>query len=272
MAILTDFHIHCNYSGDSPAPMEEMIKQAIKLNMHTICFTDHMDMDFPYTPRSADRIFTLDTDPYIFDYVKNKEKYKDQIKILLGVEIGLQPHIANEITEYVNNYDFDFVIGSSHVCHGMDPYQKEFFEGRPEIDAHREYFESIYENIEQNDDFDVYGHLDYAVRYGPTVNQNYSYEMHKDIIDKILKRLIVDGKGIEVNTSGYKYGLGAPHPTLEIIARYKELGGRILTVGSDGHRPEHLGYAFDQVAKDIKSCGFDEYTVFEKRKPSFIKL
>lgn len=272
MAIQTDYHMHSSFSGDSPSSMKEMIEQAIKLNLHTICFTDHMDMDFPYTPRSAERIFTLDTDPYVFEIAKHKELYKEQIKILLGVEIGLQPHLTNEINEYAKKYDFDFIIGSSHVCHGMDPYQPDYFENRNEDNVHHEYFESIYENIDQNMDFDVYGHLDYVVRYGPTKNINYSYSKHKDIIDKILKRLIADGKGIEVNTSGYKYGLGMPHPSLEILARYKELGGRILTIGSDGHRPEHLTYAFDQIEKELRSCGFDEYTVFENRRPSFIKL
>ena len=272
MSIQTDFHLHSSFSGDSKASMEDMILQAIKLNLHTICFTEHTDMDFPYAKGDPINMFTLQTDSYLFDLLRYREKYKNKIKILFGVEIGLQPHISDILTQYASAYPFDFIIASSHTCHGMDPYKSEFFEGRTEKVAYQVYFESILENIECYSDFDVYGHLDYVVRYGPTKNANYSYQHHKEVIDEILHQLILDGKGIEINTSGYKYGLGAPHPSLEIISRYKKMGGKIITIGSDGHRPENLAYAFDQAEKDLLSCGFQEYTTFEKRKPTFIKL
>ncbi len=272
MSIQTDFHLHSSFSGDSDSSMEEMILRAIQLNLHTICFTEHMDMDFPYGNEDPKDMFLLNTDSYLFDLLYFREKYKKQISILFGVEIGLQPHLISEISNYANAYDFDFILASSHLCHNVDPYKNIFFEGREEKVAHQEYFESILENIEVHSNFDVYGHLDYVIRYGPTKNENYSYQQHKDIIDEILKRLIADGKGIEINTSGYKYGLGSPHPSFEILSRYRELGGRIITIGSDGHKPDHLAYAFNQAEQLLLRCGFQEYTVFEKRKPSFLKL
>lgn len=272
MTIQTDFHLHSSFSGDSNTPMEDMILQAIKLGLHTICFTEHMDMDFPYSPEDPKDIFNLNVDSYLFDLLHYREKYKNQINILFGVELGLQPHINDEITTFVNNYDFDFIIASSHTCYNLDPYKAEYFKGRSEKDAYQEYFECILENLESYLDFDVYGHLDYVIRYGPNKNANFSYKQHKEIIDKILVKLIKDGKGIEINTSGYAYGLGAPHPCLEIISRYKELGGRILTVGSDAHKPERLAYEFSQAKKDLLACGFNEYTIFEKRTPRYINL
>ena len=100
------------------------------------------------------------------------------------------------------------------------------------------YFESILENISAYDGFDVYGHIDYVVRYGPNKNREYSYGRYKDILDEILKKLISMGKGIELNTGGYHYGLGEPNPCTAVIRRYRELGGEIITIGADAHTPD----------------------------------
>ena len=152
------------------------------------------------------------------------------------------------------------------------PYYPEFFEGRSEDEAHQEYFESILECVKETPYFDVYGHLDYVVRYGPTKNQNYSYQKHADIIDRILRTIVESGKGIELNTSGFRSGLGQPNPCVDILKRYKELGGEIITVGSDAHKPEHVGADFDKACTILKDCGFQYYTIFEKRAPEFIRL
>lgn len=136
----------------------------------------------------------------------------------------------------------------------------------------REYFESILENIAAFDGFDVYGHIDYVVRYGPNKNANYSYQKYADIIDEILKALIIKGKGIEINTGGFKYGLGHPNPAEDIIKRYHELGGEIITIGADAHQPEHVAFDFEKVPSILKEAGFTHYTVFKNRKPEFIPI
>ena len=168
--------------------------------------------------------------------------------------------------------DIAFVIGSSHVVHGIDPYYPKYYEGRSEKPAYREYFESILENLNTYSDFDVYGHLDYVVRYGPDRNRFYTYEAYADIIDEILRKLISMGKGIEVNTAGFKYGLGHPNPTEAVLLRYHELGGEILTLGADAHAPEHVAYAFDRLPQILRHAGFRYFTVFTGRKPDFLPL
>lgn len=115
---------------------------------------------------------------------------------MFGVEFGLQPHLRDALEFYTENHDFDFIIGSSHICNRKDPYYPEFFEGRSEDEAHQEYFESILECVKETPYFDVYGHLDYVVRYGPTKNQNYSYQKHADIIDRILHAIVESGKAL----------------------------------------------------------------------------
>ena len=232
--MLWDTHMHSQYSGDSDTPQEDMIQTAITKELGGVCFTDHLDIDYPGAPEA----FLLDLPNYTSSVYALQEKYRDRLSVRLGIELGLQPHLAALHEDILSQYPFDFVIGSSHVVHG----------------------------------FDVYGHIDYVVRYGPTKNKNYTYEKYKDVIDAILTLLIAKGKGIEINTGGFKYGLGHPNPTEEIIARYRELGGEIITVGADAHKPEHIAFDFEKVPDILKAAGFRYFTVFKERKPEFYPL
>ena len=201
--------------------MEKMILKAIDLGLDQICFTEHMDMDYPSEKDAPEGEFLLNTDSYLFDLIRFKEKYADKIRVLFGVELGLQPHLSKENARYVREHDFDFVIASSHVCNGTDPYLPSFYEGRSEEEAYREYFSSILDNIKSFSNFDVYGHLDYVVRYGPDNVNNYTSEKYKDLIDRILETLLEKEKGIEINTGGLNRGLSDLHPCKEII---KQIG------------------------------------------------
>ena len=216
--------------------------------------------------------FQLDVDRYFATMKDLRDRYKNKIDIRIGVEFGLQPHLGKFCKELVNAYPFDFVIGSVHVIDSQDPYYGTFFEGKSDEEAYRQTFEETLVNIKNNSDFDVLGHIDYVVRYGKTKADAYSYSKYSDIIDEILRYLIRYGKGIELNTAGFKYGLGFCHPHPDIIKRYKELGGEIITIGSDGHKPEHLAYDFYRVSGILRNCGFEKYTEFISRKPIFRQL
>lgn len=272
MPITADFHLHSYLSGDSDTPMEAMILRGIELGLTEMCFTEHNDFDYPVTEADPAGIFELNPDAYLYDFLTLRERYADRILLRFGVEIGLQPHLARLNAAFVNALNYDFVIGSSHLCHGKDPYYASFYGERSTQDAYREYFESILENLESYSNFDVYGHLDYVVRYGPDRDKGYSYEMYREIFDKILIKLIAMGKGIEINTAGLAKGLREPHPCAGVLKRYRELGGEIVTTGSDAHAPEQIAHAFDRTAEILKSCGFRYYTTYENRQPSFHKL
>lgn len=272
MPIHSDSHLHSSHSGDSETPMEQMIQKGISLSLTDMCFTEHMDYDFPDTEGGPGSTFLLNTDSYLYDLIRYKEMYADRIRLHFGVELGLQPHLSAKNSRYVRSYDFDFVIASSHVIGGRDPYYPSFYEGRTEEAAYREYFESILTNLKTFTNFDVYGHLDYVVRYGPGRNQNYSYEAYRDILDEILRTLVLNEKGLELNTGGYLAGLGAPNPCADIVKRYRELGGEIITVGSDAHAPEQIGAHFEEACDLLKSCGFRYHCIFEKRVAEFLKL
>ncbi len=266
--MLWDTHMHCAFSGDSDADPELMIQSAIEKHLDGICFTDHLDYDYLEEPE----LFLLAFPAYQERIAALREKYAAKLPVLWGIELGLQPHLADRLSGVTTQHPFDFVIGSSHVVHGQDPYYSSFFDGKTEKEAYTEYFVSILENLDAFTDFDVYGHIDYVVRYGPNRNADYSYARYADVLDEILKKLICLGKGIEINTGGFKYGLGHPNPSEEILTRYHELGGEILTIGADAHKPEHVAYDFGKVPELLKACGFSYYTVFRNRKPEFFKL
>ncbi len=264
-----DFHIHTNFSTDADRGItpESMIEEALKKGLKTICFTDHQDLDYP--GNETDTEFSLDYDAYFATLQPLQEQYKNRIEVLIGVEFGLQPHLGQAYQEHAKEYPFDFIIGSTHVFDGMDPYYPGYFGNRTDEEGYRRAFEIILENTKRNDAYDVAGHLDYVVRYGKEQTKEYSYRRYADLIDEILKTLIQKGKGIELNTSGLKYGLGFAHPHMEVVRRYRELGGEIITVGSDGHKPEHIAYGFSKVNEILKACGFKYYTEFRQRKPHF---
>ncbi|MCR5665461.1 MAG: histidinol-phosphatase HisJ family protein [Eubacterium sp.] len=267
--MLYDCHMHTRFSGDSDAPVHQMLQSAKEKNLAGLCFTDHLDLDYPGEERD---LFLLDLDSYI-PYMKElKEGATDDFFIGLGIELGLQPHLASQLHAIVKEYPFDYVIGSSHVAHHIDPYYPEYYEGRSEREAYEEYFEATLENIEAFDNFDAYGHIDYVVRYGPDKDTHFSYKAYADHLDAILKKLIAMGKGIEINTGGYRSGLSHPNPREDILKRYRELGGEILTLGADAHTPQDVAYRFDRLPDLLKSLGYSYFTVFKNRKPVFYSL
>lgn len=265
--MLCDFHLHTDFSGDSSTPAAAQIERAISLGMPCICITDHHDMDI-VSPCD----FTLNLPAYFLAMKELCTRYQDKIQIEIGIELGLQNHIAQKLLETSNQYSFDYIIGSCHFIDGFDPYYPEFFQGKSEKEAYRRFFEVTLHRVQNLDCFDSLGHLDYVVRYGPNKNRQYRYRDYQELIDAILITLIRKGKALECNTGGFHYGLGHPNPCEDILCRYRELGGELLTVGSDAHTPEYIGFAFDRTRELLKSCGFSYYTVYHQRLPKFLPL
>ncbi|MCR5772083.1 MAG: histidinol-phosphatase HisJ family protein [Butyrivibrio sp.] len=271
MRITSDYHMHSEHSGDSTAPMRSMIESSINKGLNEICFTEHMDLDYPIGPDNPEGFFEIDADAYREDFLKCKEEYKGKIDLHFGIELGLQPHIVKENTDFLNKYPFEFIIGSNHLCNHKDPYYPSFYEGRSSDDAIREFFESTLENIKYFHNFDVLGHLDYIVRYLPNPD-DYNFQNFSDIIDEILNILISENKGLDVNTKSFQSGMNDPNPCIGILARFYELGGRIITFGSDAHKPEHIAYDFERARQTALKAGFTSYCTFADRKPVFHDL
>lgn len=264
--IRSDCHLHTSFSSDSDALMDDMAEAAIEKGLDIICFTDHMDLEFP---DKYDMDFVFDPGEYMKQIKKTKSTYGGKLEILTGIEIGMKPaaSVKEEYSSLLSSYDWDFVIGSTHIVDDLDPYYGEYWEGRTQNASIRRYFECVYDNIRNCDDFDSLGHLDYIIRYAPSKIDTFSYKDYADIIDCILKNIIQAGKALEINAAGYCAGLGAPNPCKEIISRYMELGGELFTIGSDAHQRQYIGYGYDKVYDLLSSLGIKYYAIYRKRKP-----
>lgn len=272
MSIKADFHLHSSFSEDCDIDMEEMIRAGIEKGLTAMCFTEHNDFDFPKANDGDRDLFLLNVDSYLYKLLQMRQKYEDRIKILFGVEIGLQESCLRQNIVLSKAYDFDFIIASTHLCRRQDPYYPSFWEGRDAKECLRSYFEEELAGAKSCLGFDVYGHLDYIARYAPEETDRFLYADYRDIIDEILKTLIDNEKAIECNTSGLRKPLNATNPSPDILRRYRELGGEIITVGSDAHAPYDVAADFDKAAEVLKNCGFAYYATFEKRQPCFHKL
>ncbi len=272
MSIKADCHLHTCHSADSTATMEEMIAAGIEAGLDTMCFTEHNDFNYPETEEGPGERWHLNVDSYLYELLSLREKYADRIKVLFGIEIGLQTSCMRENAVLAKSHDFDFIIGSSHLLGGEDPYYPAYWEGKDPKAVIRAYFDEELLNIKKTGNFDVYGHLDYIVRYAPEREAIYTPADYTDIVDEILLALIEKEKGLELNTGSLKSGMAEFHPCKAILKRYRELGGEILTIGSDAHSPDRVAQGFERAAEVAKDCGFGYYAVYEKRTPEFRKL
>ncbi len=266
--MLADYHLHSDFSGDCNVPMQQMIEAAIQKKMKRLCFTEHHDIDFP----DVGIDFTLDINAYYQQFKKYKAQYADTIQLLFGIELGIQPHIYPQLSKITLEYPFDFVLASNHLADGVDPFDPKYFEGRTQEQGYRAYFEDMLYNVTHYTDYDIYSHLDYVIRYGDFENKHIHYPDYSELLDSILATIIQHGKGIELNTSGIRYGLGQPHPSYTILERYRELGGELITLGSDAHTPKDIMRHFDEGKELLKKAGFSYFTTYVKRKPYFHRL
>lgn len=276
MAVLADCHMHSSFSGDSEAPMEKMADQACSIGLNDICFTEHMDLDYPNGAAGDEELppdyFEVDMNKYTEKISQVQKEYSDRINIGYGLEFGLSSGRENRYIEIASSYDFDFIIGSTHLCHNKDITWPSFWNLKSEEELFGDYFDESLDNIRRNKCFDVYGHLDYIVRYAPNKDKNYIYSRYSDTIDEMLKKIISLGKGIEINTKGKRCGLNEMNPCADILKRYNELGGEIVTVGSDAHIPSDVGALIDDAGSILSSCGFRYYAVYHKHKPEMHKI
>lgn len=259
-----DYHLHTEVSFDSEEQPQNMINAAERLGLKEICFTDHYDFNDVYKDRQD--IFALDQYRLAYDDLKS-----DTVKIRRGVEFGITEWNMPQLKSLTNGYAFDFVLGSVHYAGGTDPYFQEFWNNITVPEAFQKYLLKTLECVKAHSDFDVLGHLNYVCKsqFNP-LRKSFSYNDYSDICDEIMKVLVSKGKGMEINTSGVDR-VGDFLPSIDFIKRFKELGGEIITVGSDAHDACRIGQYTNEaveIAKDV----FGYVCTFEKRNVIYHKL
>lgn len=261
---LLDYHMHSRYSFDGCESIDAMCEEAIKKGLKEIAITDHMDFfrDKKYSRH-------LDYEQVYKSILHARETYDGKLIIRAGVEIGQPQAAPQDYQHFLDQYPLDFIIGSIHNLEDPLDVGEYCFLAIDYKALYNRYLESLIE-LAETYDFDVIGHLTYPMRYMYEQIGIYpDMKPFKERIEVLYKTLIKRDKGIEVNISGLFQKLGRPMPDLELLKFYKACGGKIITLGCDAHRLEHIGYSVVEGLELIKEAGFNEVTTFEKRQPLF---
>lgn len=262
-----DMHIHSDFSIDTEIIMEDMVKKAVEKNAKTICFTDHVELGVG--ENNLDVVFRVE------DYFRklNQLKYTHagKLEILSGAEIGLQIGDTDHYEDFVQSGPFDFILGSIHTVRHMD-IASQLVLRYSVTECLTMYYEDMLSCIAAFSDFDALAHIDYIDRYLPRHEPFPDFSELQDWIDPILQFLIDNGKALEVNTAPLRRNFTDPHPKTEILSRYRELGGELLTMGSDAHRPDHILADFRATERLLKNLGFKYIFKYKERKKYPIHL
>lgn len=259
-----DFHMHSKVSFDGREDAAGMVKAAEAAGLREICFTDHLD--FEPLVREQTMLFTPDT--YRSTY---QDLRSDAVTIRRGVELGLLPDNRAQLQPYLKSCPFDFIIGSVHFAEDLDIYYPPYWEGKTQDQAERSYLEAVLACVQHHSDFHVLGHLTYISKaWANPAKRPVPLDQNRELVDQILRTLVSKGKGMEINTSGIK-SCGDFLPGAAYLRRFKELGGEIITVGSDAHDGKRVGeHCFDacRLAQEI----FGHVCTFARGEPIFHRL
>ena len=284
-----DYHVHSDFSDDSKETMERQIERAIELGLDEICFTEHVDYGVKkdwdegdiewrltnekgHEANSLNSLTNVNYPEYFGKLIRMKEIYKGKITIRQGLEFGIQSITVDRYEKLFDMYKdkLDFVLLSLHQIDNKEFWDGSYTEGKSQQEYNEHYYNELLNVMKVYKNYSVLAHLDLINRYDRA--GIYPFEKVKDIVTEILRLAIADGKGIEINTSSWHYGLTDTQPSRAILKLYRELGGRIITIGSDAHMTRYLGDHIEDAKNILKEIGFEEFCTFEKMKPIYHKL
>lgn len=262
---LIDYHIHSNNSFDSKETINSVCQAAIEQGINEICFTEHFSVKEGVKSHGY-----INLKKYSDEIREAREVFKDKLIIKAGVEI-CEPHEnEEELRAILENIPFDFILGSVHnfdynvgLIAYMNSNNKEESYGR--------YFNEV-NKVCNSPHIDVVAHLDLMKRYAFNTHGNYNFKEYKNLIEEVLNNIIKNKKGIEVNTSTLRSEVNETMPSIDILKMYYDLGGRIITVGSDAHKKEDVGAGIRESIEVLKSIGFKEIYTFENRQAIAVEI
>lgn len=257
--IIFDSHIHTRFSTDSKMEIEAAIKRAEALNIGLI-ITEHMDIKYPFE------------DSFVFNekqYFETYSKYRDDY-LLLGIELGMRTDCFKENKFLIEGHPFDYVIGSIHMVDGVDIFHEEFYEGRSKRESYEHYLKYMLDCLKTHIGFiDALGHIDYISRYARYNDKEIYYKDFSEHIDAVLRIVAENGKALEINTRRLD-DVKAAENLSDICKRFSDLGGKLVTIGSDAHTPTSIGNNL-ALAKYIADSSNLNVVHFKERKPQYEK-
>jgi len=255
--MLFDSHMHTQVSADSDMPATDALARAAALNLGVV-FTEHFDYGFA----NEDGEFSFDPAAYMSGYKNFRGS-----NCRLGVEVGLRPCARDANENFLRQADFDFVIGSIHLVDGVDIYLPEFFAGKDKPTVWRKYFQQMADEAAVAD-FDALGHIDYICRTAPYVDPEIDYAAFADEIDAVLKIVVERGKVLELNTRRF-VDEKAVLELVPVYEKYRALGGRFVTLGSDAHTVAAVGKFFDRAVEFTRELNLTPVTFCERSMKIF---
>jgi len=268
-----DCHTHSTFSPDSNMSVAEACHTAVQVGLGGMVLTDHYDF--------------VAGSPFMFDFHERAKQIEHarslaplSFKLLEGAELDYQPHLPDQIRTHVAAHPYDQIILSVHALERCFFNEPEFWPRYScPADMFRCYLEEVYNSIAQCDDFDIIGHIGVPQRYVPKPGACMPYCDYREHLDAILALIIKKEKALEVNTSGLHAPLATTNkplgfllPDIDVLARYHELGGTLITLGSDAHRTHSVGGSFAETAAILKAIGFQRVAYFRQRQVCWIDL
>ena len=274
--VLFDNHNHSEFSFDGKrTSVEKSTLAAADAGLGGVAFTDHCDLFVPAMKAEYEQLvpetFDVNAQQAEIDRVQalidGRIGGERKFRILKGIEIGMHEDCHGEIRRTLGENNFDQVIASVHYLDGIDPFYGGYYEGKDWKEAYGHYLETIWKEMTWLKDFDIMGHFDYVVRYAPYSRTSLLYRDFSDILDEMFRYLIQEGKALEINTKSYQeYNGRLVTIDTEVLKRYRELGGEIVSFGSDSHDAHRIGHAIMEHALLLKSLGFRWSAHYESRR------
>lgn len=274
--VLFDNHNHSEFSFDGKrTSVEKSTLAAADAGLGGVAFTDHCDFFVPAMKAEYEQLvpetFDVNAQQAEIDRVQamidGRIGGERKFRILKGIEIGMHEDCHGEIRRTLGENSFDQVIASVHYLDGIDPFYGGYYEGKDWKEAYGHYLETIWKEMTWLKDFDIMGHFDYVVRYAPYSSTSLLYRDFSDILDEMFRYLIQEGKALEINTKSYQeYNGRLVTIDTEVLKRYRELGGEIVSFGSDSHDAHRIGHAIMEHALLLKSLGFRWSAHYESRR------
>ena len=270
---ICDMHTHSDNSFDAKSSVDEMCLVAIERGLYALAITDHCEAPFIRFGHDCEFGCFDELIPTSFaDATAAREKYRGKLKVLRGLELGEPLHDPEQTEKALAYADFDFILASIHNLKNMQDFYYMNYSG-VDVDALLDkYFGELIDTA-GFPHFDSLSHLTYPLRYIIAgTGKMPDLSVHAEKIDEIFNVLIKNNKALEINVSGLFKEMGCTLPDLPLVKRYKELGGKLITIGTDAHSADMVGKGIEQGIEVAKAAGFTQYAIYEKHQPIMIDL
>jgi len=268
---MIDLHIHSTISHDGKASLREHCQKAIELGLKEAGFAEHLDLN------------NVDPHAGLHDYKRYQAEIEQArrefpaLAVRMGVEASFMPQGQKTIRDFLEGKEYDYVLAAVHMVEGgkytvsEEGPCRDFFSRRSAKECYEEFFELTLAAVKSGL-FDAVAHLDVINRYGLTICPDWEWRLFYGLIRRIFERMTKRGMALEINTSGFRQTPGRPYPDRDLLKLYRELGGQMITIGSDAHKIENLASGVPQALKMARELGFSRVVTFERRNPKWLKI